>query len=125
MTASRLQIVMIWLLTTLLVALFVLAGGGKLAMSEQAVHEFQRFGYSTWFMVLIGVIEIAGGLCLLFPRTALLGAAGLLPIMAGATWTLWRVGDSLLAPVIVGLMIAVIAWLRWSVRGPARTPAGG
>jgi uncharacterized membrane protein YphA (DoxX/SURF4 family) len=113
------KILAIWLLTTLLVALFVFAGGGKLTATDDEVRAFEHFGYAPWFRNLIGVIQIAAGLCLLFPRTALLGAFGLLPIMAGATWTLWRVGDSVLPPVIVGGLLAVLAWLRWSVRPPA------
>jgi len=123
MGANRLQIIAIWLLTTLLVALFVLAGGGKLAGTDQAVHEFQRFGYATWFLALVGTIEVAGGLCLLFPRTALAGALGLLPIMGGAIWTLWRVGDSILPPLIVGALLVTLAWLRWSTRTAHPAPA--
>lgn len=123
MNATRLRIFAIWLLTTLLVALFVLAGGGKLAGTDQAVHEFQRFGYATWFMVLVGTIEVAAGLCLLFPRTALAGALGLVPIMGGAIWTLWRVGASILPPLIVGALLVTLAWLRWSTRPAHRAPA--
>lgn len=120
MGANRLQIVAIWLLTTVLVALFVLAGGGKLAATDQAVHEFQRFGYPPWFMLVIGAIEVGAGLCLLFPSTALFAALALLPIMAGAAWTLWGVGDSVAPPAIVGTLIVILAWLRWSTRGAHR-----
>ena len=119
MTASRLQIFVIWLLTTLLVALFVFAGGGKLAATEDAIRGFEHFGYAPWFRNLIGVIEVAAGLCLLLPRTALLGALALLPIMVGATWTLWRVGDSVVPPIVVGALLAVLAWLRWSAQSSA------
>lgn len=116
MTTSRVQIVVIWLLTTLLVALFVLAGGGKLAATEQAVNEFQRLGYDRWFMYAVGFIEVAAGLALLFPTSALIGAVVLLPVMGGAAWTHWGLGESPLAPALVAGMLALLAWLRWRTR---------
>ncbi|MCK6554242.1 DoxX family protein [Candidatus Binatia bacterium] len=125
MAASRVQIFAIWVLTTLLVALFVLAGGGKLAATEQAAAEFARFGYPQWFMLLIGALELLAGLSLLFPRSALPGALTLVPVMAGAVWTHWRLGEPVLAPATAGGMLALLAWLRWTTGAAPRAPVAG
>jgi len=77
----------VWrLVTALLAAMFVLSGYAKFVdprMAEQFVH----WGYSDASRVLVGVIEIGGGLALLLPQTAFYGAAALAIVMGGAAFT--------------------------------------
>src|SRR4029077_10694634 len=49
---------------------------------------FARWGYSDSFRMLIGILEIAGGVLLTFPLTASYAATLLGSIMVGATVTL-------------------------------------
>jgi putative oxidoreductase len=95
-------------LTWLISLLFVAAGVPKLLALGSSATEFARMGYSTGFRILIGVLEIGGGLALLMRSTALYGAGLLLAIMAGATWTLVTVGDSPVPPIVVGALIVVL-----------------
>ncbi len=98
--------------TWLLALLFVAGGIPKILGLGSAASEFTRFGYSATFRLLIGVLEIAGGLALLVPRFALYGAAILLVIMAGAIWTLLNVGDSPVPPIVVGALVALLLVIR-------------
>jgi uncharacterized membrane protein YphA (DoxX/SURF4 family) len=100
-------------LTWLLALLFVAGGIPKLLGLGSVESEFTRFGYSTGFRLLIGVLEVGGGLALLVPALALFGAAVLLVIMVGATWTLVHVGDAPTPPIVVGALLVVLVALRW------------
>jgi uncharacterized membrane protein YphA (DoxX/SURF4 family) len=95
-------------LTWILAVLFIAGGAPKVLGLGSTTAEFARFGYSAGFCVLIGVLEIAGGVALLVRSTALYGALLLLAIMAGATWTLVKVGDPPIPPLVVGTLIAIV-----------------
>jgi uncharacterized membrane protein YphA (DoxX/SURF4 family) len=105
-------------LTWLLAMLFIAGGAPKVLGLGSTTTEFARFGYSAGFCVLIGVVEIAGGVALLVRSVALYGALLLLAIMAGATWTLVKVGDAPVPPLVVGslLAIVIVAQLRSTTR---------
>lgn len=64
--------------------LFLMAGVGKLAGGEQTVQQFRNWGYSDGFRILIGLLEVLGGVGLLIPRIAAPSALGLMVIMVGA-----------------------------------------
>jgi putative oxidoreductase len=96
----------------LLAAVFVAAGIPKILGVAAVAENFQHFGYSPAFRLLIGALEIAGGVTLLVPAVALYAALLLIGIMAGAVWTVWRVGDSVAPPLIVGALLAVLAVMR-------------
>jgi len=106
-------------LSWVLALVFIAAGVPKIIGVTQAVAGFEHFGYSATFRVLIGLLEVAGGVALLVPAVALYAAMLLIVIMVGAAWTVLRAGDSVAAPIIVGMLLAVFAVLR------VRTPAPG
>jgi putative oxidoreductase len=54
--------------------LFVAAGAAKLAGAEIMVQEFDLVGLGQSARILVGLIEIIGGLCLIVPRAGVLGA---------------------------------------------------
>jgi uncharacterized membrane protein YphA (DoxX/SURF4 family) len=99
-------------LTWVLALVFVAGGIPKLVGLDSVAAEFVRFGYSTAFRLLIGVLEVTGGLMLLVPRLALYGAGVLLVIMVGAAWTLVRVGDAPTPPIVVGALLLVLLTIR-------------
>lgn len=105
-------------LTWLLALLFVATGVPKVLRVESAAAGFAALGYSSGFLLLIGVIEVVGGLALLVPAVARYGALALLGVMAGATWTLYHAGTSLAPPLVVGALLVVLVVLR--ERTPAR-----
>lgn len=103
----------LWGLQLLLAAVFLTAGGQKLAGTEAMVEMFERIGAGQWLRVFTGVMEVGSGLLLLIPRTAARGAVMLAAIMLGAVPAqLLAIGGSPIpALVLLGLAV-VVAWGR-------------
>lgn len=103
------------LFAMLLAAILLLSGGAKLAGLEFEIEAFQRWGYPLWFMYLIGSIEAAGGMALLFRRVSALAAAGLALMMIGAVMThVLHAEWAMLAAA--GVILALSAWRAMSGR---------
>lgn len=77
----------LWLVSLFLTTVFVNAGWPKFSAESGWGRAFANWGFPNWFRVLVGVIEVAGGLLLLVPRTAIYAAAALAVIMLGAMGT--------------------------------------
>ncbi|MEQ8248295.1 MAG: DoxX family protein [Alphaproteobacteria bacterium] len=67
-----------------LAAIFILAGGAKLAQVKMMKDNFAKYGFPPWFLRVVGAGEVTGGVLLLIPSLAVLGATGLAVIMVGA-----------------------------------------
>ena len=120
----------LWIVQGLLAALFLFAGGLKLAMPiEELTTQIPLPGL---FIRFIAVAEALGGLGLILPgllriRPGLtpLAAAGLVLVTIGATGYQLAAGqvESALFPVAVGLLCAFVAYGRWRL-APHRRAAG-
>jgi uncharacterized membrane protein YphA (DoxX/SURF4 family) len=125
MAAKKGSSVAVWATTIILAAVFLLAGVTKFTNGE-AVKAFENWGYPDWFRILIGVLEIAGALLLLYPKTASLGAITLACIMVGATITILRAATPLgygtllsaAFPVLFFVSLSSLAYYRF----PRKTP---
>lgn len=84
---SKGKTIALWVLSGLLAALFLMAGGSKLAGVEPHMSNFVRWGHPDWLRLVVGVVEVASAVLLLVPRLAVFGAGGLMMVMAGATYT--------------------------------------
>jgi hypothetical protein len=128
--------VALWILQVLLAALFLFAGGMKLAGPIDQTGAPVQFPDA--FLVFIGVVEVLGALGLILPallRVAPgltpLAALGLMILMAGAVVTGLMMGAlaGSLIPLGVGILAAFVAWGRWrrapiaSRSGASRAPA--
>ena len=112
----------LWIVQGLLALLFLFAGVMKFVMSvEEMTQQVQMPGA---FLRFIGVCEILGGLGLILPsllriRPGLtpLAAAGLIVIMIGATLVSLMIGGvaAAIAPFVVLLLLAFVAYGRWKV----------
>ena len=105
----------LWTIQAVLAALFLFAGGMKLAMPLETLARQSTLPGE--FLKFIGAAEVLGAIGLVLPwltriRPVLtpLAAAGLLIIMIGAT-----VLTSGLVPLIVGLLAACVVWGRRQV----------
>ena len=109
----------LWLLQGMLAALFLFAGGFKLAMPLAALAKVSPLPAS--FLKFIGLCEVCGALGLILPgalrvREDLtpLAAAGLAVIMLGAVVT--TVATQGIAPavppLVVGILAAIVAFGR-------------
>jgi uncharacterized membrane protein YphA (DoxX/SURF4 family) len=111
----------LWIVQGLLALLFLFAGVMKLIQPLEALTEQMPLpGLFLWF---IGVAEVLGAIGLILPgllhvRPGLtpLAAFGLVIIMIGATGLTLASGDVALAliPLVVGLLLAFVAYGRWS-----------
>lgn len=118
----------VWLATGLVVVIFLVEGGSKLAGADLQIENFQRWGYPLWLMYTIGTIEILGALALLWPRTAPYAAVALLPLMGGAIVTHLVNGEYPIValPIVTGVLLAIVGWARrpkaWSLGTEQRHP---
>jgi len=120
----------LWIVQGLLALLFLFAGAMKFIMSvEEMTQQIQLPGL---FLRFIGVCEILGGLGLILPsllriRPGLtpLAAACLIVIMIGATVISLMIGGvaTAVAPFVVVLLLAFVAYGRWKV-APIRSSSG-
>ena len=76
----------LWVVNILAAAAFVAIGLGKFGSPQWAIR-FERWGYPDGFYMVIGALEIAGGVLLLVPRLSSYAAALLGAILIGAAAT--------------------------------------
>jgi putative oxidoreductase len=113
---SKGKTIALWVLSGLLAALFLMAGGSKLAGAEQHVKGFAHWGWPDWMRLAVGAVEVISAVLLLVPRAAFFGAGSLVVVMTGATYThLFRAdgegGMAAMTVVLLGLN-ALVAWVR-------------
>ena len=81
---------------------------------------FERWGYPPWLRILVGCIEVAGGVSLIVPWLASYGAMGLLAVMTGAWITRARGGHwvdvAWITAYMAGLIWIAVEWRNWRVR---------
>ncbi|SNR68685.1 DoxX-like family protein [Haloechinothrix alba] len=107
--------VALWTLQVLAAAFFALASAlPKLIAHSSAVEIFDRIGHGTWFMYLVGALELAGAVALLIPLLCGVAALAFIGLMIGAfTYELAVLGgENAATPLIVIVVMAVIAWWR-------------
>ena len=110
---KRPRAVAAWIIALILAISFCSGGFFKLFPNDSMVARFAAWGYAAWFVYVIGVIEVGGGVLVLHPRTAFWGGALLAIEMIGATLThlVTGIGSPLFALIYLILAIGLI-WLR-------------
>ena len=117
---GRGRMIAAWVLSALLAALFLFAGGQKLLGTGGTVAHFTEWGFPAWFRVLIGLIEVGGGLALLVPRVSFYAAGALGVVMIGAIYThLTKAAPGVPVPIVCLLVLAFIASARRPNAGAA------
>lgn len=113
MTVSGKGNVAAWVLQVVAAAAFVAAGAAKLAGVPFMVDLFAQIGMGQWFRFVTVAVEVAGGLALLTPRTAPLGAIALICTMVGAVAThVVVLRNSPAAALVLLAVLAAVLWLR-------------
>ena len=90
---SRWKKVLLWVVIAIFAFLFLAAGVNKLTSHPSITENFVGWGYAPWFLLLIGVVEVAGAVALLIPRLARFGGYALILVMFGAAFTHIRAGE--------------------------------
>lgn len=107
--------IVVWIISILLAAMFVMSGSGKLINPTQLGAAFANWGYPAWFATVIGIVEVVAGIALLVPHVAFYAAGALAVVMAGAVFThLKTAGEAPRAavPAVLLLLSVVVALMR-------------
>lgn len=101
------------LLATALASLFLLAdAGSELAVIPPVLAGAAHIGFSTapalW--QAIGALLLLATVLYMVPRTAFLGAVIVTGYLGGAICSHVRVGEDLLAPTVISLLVAAVMW---------------
>ena len=112
---SKIRAIAGWALQILLAFAFVSIGLGKFNDAFWA-RSFERWGYPSGFHIVVGIIELVGGLTLLIPRLASYGALLLGGVMIAAAITHAMAGQPWTRPLPHLAMLMILAWVRWSSR---------
>jgi uncharacterized membrane protein YphA (DoxX/SURF4 family) len=75
------------IVAVLLALIFIALGAVRFYNAEEVGKQFALWGYPSWFVLVVGAVEIAMGLLILYPRTSWIGAAVLAVLMVGAVAT--------------------------------------
>ena len=102
----------LWVVQIGLAAMFLMAGGSKLAAATTMVALFNAIGWGQWFRYVTGVIEASAAVALLIPAAAVYGALLLIPTMIGAIVTNLFLGQSVVPPLVLLLVASAVAWVR-------------
>ncbi|MFD3928487.1 DoxX family protein [Streptomyces sp. NPDC058614] len=88
----------------------------KLIAHPSAAESFDKLGWGSTGMYIIGVLELAGGIALLIPLLSSVAAVSLSALMVGAFIVNVTVlhGPYVATPLILILPLALIAWARRS-----------
>jgi putative oxidoreductase len=127
---GRTRTAIAWVLQVLIG--FVIASGGvlKLAADPAMVDLFSELGAGQGLRVLVGALEVAGGVGLLIPRLRALAALGLTLLLLGAAVVnVTALGASPLMPLMLATAaLAILALRRDELRRrpleePVRAPS--
>ena len=102
----KIKNIVLWIIQALVAAVFVTAGCSKFSGDSQMVSASAK---------IAGGIEIILAVLVLIPRMAIVGAVLIISAIAAATlahWTMFH--TSAAAPIILGVLSAVILWGRRS-----------
>jgi len=116
--ATILKALAVWVPTVLLGALFVLQGLMKFPAESPWPGMFRNWGFPENFHLVIGVLELLGGLFLFVPRLAGFAALTLAAVMTGACLTHLLHGETLQAgfTLILTVIFAILARVRLPLR---------
>ena len=109
---GRMATVALWIAQIALAAMFLLAGGSKLAGAPAMVALFDAIGFGQWFRYVTGAIEVGAAIALLIPAAAPFGAALLIPTMIGAVAANLALGQPPAMPLVLLFIASAVAWAR-------------
>ena len=109
----------LWIAGWVISALMGIVLMGPSAMSKLTDWEgkeaaFEHSGFTVDLMKKIGILEILIAVVYLIPQTAFLGAILITGYLGGAVVTDLRVGESFIAPIIIGVLV----WVGLALRRP-------
>jgi uncharacterized membrane protein YphA (DoxX/SURF4 family) len=115
-----------WIATALTAFVFLSGGAADVARPSFATEGMVHLGYPIYFMVILGVWKLLGGIAILIPRFPLLkewAYAGMIFDLTGAAASHGATGDPV-GKVITPLVIVLIVAASWALRPASRRLIG-
>ena len=109
---ARVKLAALWIVTVFLAVVMIGPGQQKFT-SPTWERMFRTWGYPDHFYLLIGAIEVAGGVALLIPRTASAAGIVLSIVMIGAAITQRLNGRNGVGEFVFAALLLVVAYARW------------
>jgi putative oxidoreductase len=109
-TRGRQDVLISWILRLAVAVVFLSVGAAKFEAAGMWVTLFDQIGFGAWFRYLTGILQVAGALLVLLPRTFPIGIALLACTMAGAV-AVWivRFGAPQNAIIPGVILVALVA----------------
>lgn len=114
---GRVANIALWVVQIALAAMFLFAGGSKLAGATDMVKLFGALGLGQWFRYFTGVVETSAAIALLIPSAAVFGALLLIATMIGAVIANLYLGQTPVPPLV---LLAIASGIAWARRGDLR-----
>jgi putative oxidoreductase len=110
---SRTMPIVLWVLRALMAALFLFAAFAKLTSLQMEVDAFAMLPVGQWFRYLVGLLELAGGICVLIPTISGLGAIVLLVVDVGAFFAqILFLHQDWIHPIVIGAILVALIYLQ-------------
>jgi uncharacterized membrane protein YphA (DoxX/SURF4 family) len=110
---SRTMPIVLWVLRGLSAALFLFAAFAKLTSMQMEVDAFAMLPVGQWFRYLVGLLELAGGICVLIPTISGLGAIVLLVVDVGAFFAqVLFLHQDWIHPIVIGAILVALIYLQ-------------
>lgn len=109
---TKFKVILTWFLQILMGLEFLIAGQAKFTQPGVWSKQFANWGYPDNFYLVIGALEVIGGILIFFPKFAAKAAIGMGVIMIGATIThavhgQWK--SIIVTMIITGILAGVYA----------------
>ena len=106
-----------WVMTALL-ALFMLVASvaPKLLGASVAVDALVELGWSSDYLLPIGIVELVAVVLFVVPRTSLLGAVLMTAVLGGAIASHLRAGSPWFSHTLFGVYLGLFMWIALWLR---------
>jgi uncharacterized membrane protein YphA (DoxX/SURF4 family) len=103
-----------WIPALLLVLIFAPQGWSKFFDDSGWAVAFRHWGYSDWFRIMIGIMELTAVALLLLGRTAAFGAILIIAVMLGgmATHLIFDGGRHMTSEVVPLVLATIVLTIR-------------
>jgi hypothetical protein len=105
-------------ISALVIAFLAFDAAGKLAGAPQVKEGTQALGFPAGQALVIGVVLAVCVVVFVIPRTAVLGALGIIAYLGGAVTANMRVEAPLLSHTLFAVYLGVLMWIGLAMRRP-------
>lgn len=122
-STSRRQLIAYWVTTALVALELVWGGAWDILRVPQVRVLIERLGYPDYFLVILGIWKLLGGVALVipkFPRLKEWAYAGVIFDLTGAIASLFASGLAAVGNAAYPVLMIGVAFASWKLRPPSR-----